>query len=117
MDLQERSELLRLRFERLSGQGAPIIGPSKARGLVYSGKQPRPEPRKGVTKPTSGKWSHWHVEERLWPSKDLPRMAWMEPPCDPNKGRHFKLSRRSGVSPLIRIAERFPKKAERRVSV
>jgi len=113
MDLQQRSELLRLSFERLSGPGAPIVGPTEARGLVYSGQPRRPEPRKGVTGPTSGKWSHWHAEMRLWRSNDMPPLAWMEPPCDPDKARHLKLSRRAGVSPLIRIAEKFPKKVAR----
>lgn len=113
MNLQERSWYLRLRLEALRGQPAPLFGAEKGRGAARSKLPPGPEPRKGMTKPTSGKWIFKRFERSLWSTSELPRMKWMEPQVEPEKTSALKLKRRGGVSLLTRIAEQHPQKLPR----
>lgn len=112
MDLEQRAWFLRIRFEAINGQVPAIVGAEKGRGLAQSKWPARPAARKGITQPTSGKWS--------WPpfvsSRGLlnvtRRSKWLETSNRPEKSP-FKLKRRSGGSPLLRIAVQHPKKLPR----
>lgn len=112
MNLQQRSALLKARFQRLSAPKVSTAVLTPARGLVRSKAPASPAPRKGVTKPTPGNWNFTHFDRNPELSTELRHPKWLETSGLPPKAA-LALKRRVGVSPLVRIAEHFPKKTAR----
>jgi hypothetical protein len=113
MDKATRFNLLRERFGALSRYVAPVVTAPKALGLVRATKPLGPWPRRGITH---------KVESRKRPDSLGIAMVttwvkWLETqrPAK-NSFRRLEPSRKRRVSPLILIAEHFPKRVQRKQS-
>jgi hypothetical protein len=110
MDPEQRSNLLRQRLRARRFLAAPIVAVRVARGLVRSKEPPKGPPREGVTEPTHGWWGYDPFSLNLRPMTP----KWMKKPGVKKKPPTcLKLKRRQGVSPLVRIAAKFPQKVPR----
>jgi hypothetical protein len=112
MDPSDRSELLRRRFKAIAPYAAPPPAPVKPRGQVRAKMPPERPKRQGVT---------WKTRRgRLLPvSLGIALYAtwvkWLETQRPPkNSFKRLELSRKKRVSPLWRIAEKWPKRVARR---
>src|ERR1035438_783884 len=111
MDTAQRSEMLRRRFKTLGRHPASVAQAAPARGLVGAKLPPRPVPRQGVTGPVTGPPAY----SSLGPTFAEPmRLKWMETEPHPqNNFKRLEPSRKKCVSPLVLIAEQWPKRVAR----
>jgi hypothetical protein len=110
MDKTTRSNLLRERFGALSQHSAPAATTPKARGLVRAKMPLGPHPRRGITYKVEGR----KRPDSLGIALQTTWLKWLETQRpQKNKFKRLELSRKKRVSPLWRIAEKWPKKVER----
>jgi hypothetical protein len=111
MDTAKRSELLRRRIKTLGRYASLVPQAAPARGVVKAKQPPEAPKRKGVTWPVSGARP---VRVSLGVALVAYRGKWLQTPTsDKNKFKRLEPSRKRRVSPLVRIAEAWPKRVAR----
>src|SRR5208283_2626415 len=106
-----RTDLMRRRFKRFGRYATLVPQSAPARGQVKAKKPPEPPKRNGVTWPINGGRP---VRVSLGEALVTKRGKWLETePYPQNHNTRLEPSRKKRVSPLVVIAEAWPKKTER----
>jgi len=107
MDKAKRSNLLRERFGALSRYDASVVPTPKARGMVRAKMPLGPHPRRGITYKVEGR----KRPDSLGIALQTTWLKWLQTQRTPKDSfKRLELSRKKRVSPLLRIAEQFPKR-------